>query len=120
MTENTLPPPKVRMLNSKIGRWLGVVPFFIFALLFLLLPSFRLLIGSFIDDQNHFTLSNMVQLFKVPTIRDAYWLSIRISAMTALGGGLLGFLLAYSITVGGLPRVVRSALITFSGVASIT
>ena len=38
--------------------------------------------------------------------------------MTALGGGLLGFLLAYSITVGGLPRVVRSALITFSGVAS--
>ncbi|MBN1535491.1 MAG: ABC transporter permease subunit [Anaerolineales bacterium] len=118
MTENTLPPPKVRVLNSKIGRWLGIVPFFIFAFLFLLWPSFRLLIGSFTDNQNHFTISNIIQLFTVPTIRDAYWLSIRISAVSALGGGLLGFLLAYSITVGGLPRVIRSALITFSGVAS--
>ena len=45
-------------------------------------------------------------------------MSIRISAVTALGGGIFGFLLAYSVTVGGLPKALRSALITFSGVAS--
>lgn len=46
------------------------------------------------------------------------WLSIRISLVTALGGGLFGFLLAYAAVLGGLPRFVRSSLMTFSGVAS--
>jgi putative spermidine/putrescine transport system permease protein len=45
-------------------------------------------------------------------------LSIQISAVTAIGGGIFGFLLAYSVTVGGLPKPLRSMLITFSGVAS--
>ena len=42
----------------------------------------------------------------------------RISAATAIGGGVFGFLLAYAVTLGGLPRFVRGALTTFSGVAS--
>ena len=33
-------------------------------------------------------------------------------------GGLLGFLLAYAVTIGRLPAWVRSSLLTFSGVAS--
>jgi putative spermidine/putrescine transport system permease protein len=57
-------------------------------------------------------------LFETPSILKAYWLSIRISAVTAIGGGVFGFLLAYSVTVGGLPKQLRSVLITFSGVAS--
>jgi putative spermidine/putrescine transport system permease protein len=57
-------------------------------------------------------------LFEQKSILDAYWLSIRISAVTAIGGGIFGFLLAYAVTIGGLPRPLRSMLITFSGVAS--
>jgi putative spermidine/putrescine transport system permease protein len=38
--------------------------------------------------------------------------------VTALGGGIFGFLLAYAVTVSGLPKQLRSVLITFSGVAS--
>lgn len=99
-------------------KWLGVTPFFLFAILFLVLPSLRLVIGSFTNSDGQFTFANVFQLFKEKSILDAYWLSIRISAATAIGGGIFGFLLAYSVTVGGLPKPLRSALITFSGVAS--
>jgi putative spermidine/putrescine transport system permease protein len=38
--------------------------------------------------------------------------------LTSLGGGIFGFLLAYSAIRGGLPRFMRSSLMTFCGVAS--
>ncbi|HNM38099.1 MAG TPA: ABC transporter permease subunit, partial [Anaerolineales bacterium] len=99
-------------------KWLGVTPFFLFALLFLILPSLKLFVGAFTDDAGRFTLANMLALFTQQSILDSYKTSIQISAVTAIGGGFFGFLLAYSITVGGLPRSLRSMLITFSGVAS--
>lgn len=116
MTQLTLPLPKQR--NNRFTVWLGVLPFFLFALLFLILPSLRLFVGSFTDKQGNFTFDNVLQLFTTPSILNAYWLSIRISLVTALGGGLLGLLMAYGITQGGLPKPIRSALVTFSGVAS--
>jgi ABC-type uncharacterized transport system, permease component len=98
--------------------WLGLIPFFLFAILFLFLPSASLFIGSLTDNVGHFSLVHIAELFADPSILNAYWLSISISAVTAIGGGIIGFLLAYSVTVGGLPKAVRPALITFSGVAS--
>ncbi len=53
-----------------------------------------------------------------PSILNAYWVTIRISVVTAVGGGLFGFFLAYAGVIGGLPRWVRTAMMTFSGVAS--
>lgn len=103
--------------RADLINWLGVTPFFLFALAFLILPSTTLFIGSFQNAAGQFTFNNILDLSQ-PTIRNAYWLSIRISAVTALTGGLLGFLLAYAVTIGGLPRWVRSTLMTFSGVAS--
>jgi putative spermidine/putrescine transport system permease protein len=119
MTQATLSAPKkVTPASLDWKKWLGVIPFFLFAILFLILPSIRLFVGSFTNNQGRFTIDNILQLFEQKSILDAYWLSIRISAVTAIGGGILGFLLAYAVTVGGLPTPVRSALITFSGVAS--
>ena len=103
---------------SSFRKWVGVGPFFLFAILFLILPSLRLFAGSFTNNAGQFTFDNIVQLVQQPSILSAYWLSIRISAVTALGGGIVGFLLAYSVTIGGLPKPLRSILITFSGVAS--
>ena len=97
--------------------WLGVLPFFLFAIAFLLLPAWSLVLGSLRDSRGALTLDNIRGLNQ-PFIRDAYWLSIKISAVTALGGGMLGFLVAYAAIMGGLPRWVRSSLITFSGVAA--
>jgi putative spermidine/putrescine transport system permease protein len=97
--------------------WLGVLPFFIFAIAFLILPALSLFAGSFQDRAGNLTFDNIIGLGQ-PFILDAYWLSIRVSLVTAIGGALFGFLLAYASILGGLPPFVRSALMTFSGVAS--
>ena len=118
MTQITLPASKMLTPRSNLRNWIGVIPFFLFALLFIFLPSVRLFVGSFTNADGRFTLENVIELFTQQYILDSYLLSIRISAVTALGGGIFGLLLAYSVTVGGLPKPLRSALITFSGVAS--
>jgi putative spermidine/putrescine transport system permease protein len=97
--------------------WLGVVPFFAFSLLFLIFPSIYLVVGSFQDEAGNFTLVNISDLFQ-PFILNSYWLSIQVSAVTAFGGVIFGFGLAYASISGGMPRWVRSVLMTFSGVAS--
>ena len=99
--------------------WLGVMPFFLFAFLFLLYPSSTIVVRSFQDSNTHaFTLKNILALFRDPYILGAYWISIKISLITSLGGGIFGFLLAYAAIRGGLPKFMRSSLMTFCGVAS--
>lgn len=97
--------------------WLGVVPFFAFAILFMLLPSLFLFVGAFQDNKGTWTLANIAGLAS-PNILSAYWITIKISVVTAIGGGVLGFFVAYAGVLSGLPRWVRTAMITFSGVAS--
>jgi putative spermidine/putrescine transport system permease protein len=97
--------------------WLGVVPFFIFAFLFMLWPALSIFTSSFQDRQGNFTFDNILGLTQ-PFILNAYSLSIQISLVTAIAGGIFGFLLAYAVILGGLPRQARTALMTFCGVAS--
>ncbi len=107
-------PPWVGQLS---WAWVGVVPFFVFALMFLILPTGLLVVGGFQDSQGHFTLRNLLDLFQ-PTILSSYLISIKVSAASAIGGALVGFVLAYAAIAGGLPTWVRPMLMTFSGVAS--
>ena len=100
-----------------LGILLGVVPFFLFALAFLILPSSRMVVGSFQDNTGAFTLDNYRSLGSPVTLA-AYQASIEISLVTALLGGVTGLLMAYAVVAGGLPRFLRTALSTFSGVAS--
>jgi putative spermidine/putrescine transport system permease protein len=97
--------------------WLGVAPFFVFALMFLILPTASLMIGAFQDKDGAFTLANIANLAQ-PTILSAYWISIQISAASAFFGALIGFFLAHAVVLGGLPGWLRPTLTTFSGVAS--
>jgi putative spermidine/putrescine transport system permease protein len=97
--------------------WVGVVPFFTFALLFLILPTLYLVVGAFQDADGNFTLDNIINLFQ-PSIISAYWISIEVSAASAIGGAVIGFFLAYAVVLGGLPAWLRPTLMTFSGVAS--
>jgi putative spermidine/putrescine transport system permease protein len=98
--------------------WLGVAPFFLFALLFLFLPSVSIFVRSFEGPGGTFTLDNLVALVTQSDIINAYEASLSISIITAVGGTLFGFLLAYAVILGGLPRALRTFLVTFSGVAS--
>jgi putative spermidine/putrescine transport system permease protein len=97
--------------------WLGVAPFFVFALMFMLLPTAYLMVGAFQDAEGHFTLHNLVELLE-PNVLSAYWISFKISIASSAIGGLLGFLLAWAAVLGKLPGWIRPTLMTFSGVAS--
>lgn len=99
--------------------WLGVVPFFLFALFFLILPSLNIFIRSFQSlDTGGFTLENIQTVLTDPGLRSAYRASLSISIITAIGGAIFGFLLAYAVCIGGLPIGLRTFLLTFAGVAS--
>ena len=104
-------------VRTQNWNWLGVLPFLAFALLFLILPTSYLMVGAFQDASGAFTLDNIRGLFEA-NVLNAYWISIRISAASAIGGGLLGFLLAWAAVLGKLPAWIRPTLMTFSGVAS--
>ena len=97
--------------------WLGLVPFFLFCTAVLFLPVAFLVIGSLYDAEGAVTLQNYADL-STGIIPGAFANSIEISVVTAIAGGIFGFLLAASVTLGRLPRVLRTALLTFSGVAS--
>ncbi|MET0596272.1 MAG: ABC transporter permease subunit [Mesorhizobium sp.] len=97
--------------------WLGVAPFCLFALMFLILPTAYLVIGAFQTEEGRFTLENLAALTQ-PTIVAAYWISIKVSLASAVLGALIGVAIAIAIVRGGLPEWIRSATLTFSGVAS--
>jgi len=110
--------PPVRARRARLPtQWLGVAPFFIFALMFLILPTAYLVLGAFQNDQGEFTLENIAALSQ-PSILAAYWISIKVSFASAILGALAGLAIAIAIVRGGLPQWVRSATMTFSGVAS--
>lgn len=104
-------PPRI-----PIGHWLGVLPFFVFSGLFLIGPTLILAYRSF-EGKNGLTLDNYRQLAS-DTVISAYGMSIRISLTTAILGGLIGFLIAWVVTMGGLPPRIRLITTTFSGVAA--
>ena len=97
--------------------WLGLLPFLIFTLLFLILPTMKIVIGAFQTADGGFTLQNIADL-NTPSILSAYWISIKLSVISAALGCLVGFGMAAGVVLGGLPKWIRSPLLTFSGVAS--
>lgn len=109
--------PVVDRVHRRSLAWLGVLPFFLFALLFLVGPTLYLVVGAFQDPAGNLTLANLVALAQ-PQILAAYWISIRISLASAALGSVIGFFLAYAIVHGNLPGWIRPAIVTFSGVAS--
>ncbi len=116
------PPMATASVNTKPRRrlsleWLGVAPFVIFAVMFLILPTLYLIGAAFIGRDGQFTFENIAGLF-TEQILAAYWISIRISGASALIGALIGLAIALAIIRGRLPAPLRSAVMTFSGVAS--
>ena len=110
--EGSKRPPRLH-----IGQWLGVVPFFVFSALFLIGPTLVLAYRSLEKPGGGLTLEFYRQLVD-ETVLNAYSMSIRLSLTTAILGGIIGFLIAWAVSIGGLPRPFRSFTTSFSGVAS--
>jgi putative spermidine/putrescine transport system permease protein len=97
--------------------WLGITPFLLFAVMFLIAPTLYLVTGAFVNPAGEFTFENIAGLF-TDKILASYWISIKVSLASSIGGALIGFALAWAVVLGGLPSWIRSSLLTFSGVAS--
>lgn len=111
--------PSARPHTQKILLdWIGLAPFLLFALAFLFIPSFSIFVRSFQANDGSFTLDNIIALFTRSDIINAYKTSLTISLITATGGTVFGFLLAWAVILGGLPGNLRTFMLTFSGVAS--
>jgi putative spermidine/putrescine transport system permease protein len=95
--------------------WLGVVPFFAYVGVFLLLPAVIIAAGSFATKSGSFTLSNFSAINQ-PYLVKSLVNSLVISAVSAVVGALAGALLAYAVVTGNPRGILRRSVTSASGV----
>jgi putative spermidine/putrescine transport system permease protein len=83
----TRPAPRLRRRIS--WAWLGLVPFFLFSFLFMFLPALYLIIGSFRNNAEQWTLQNYADL-STGIIPGAFLTTIEVSLVTAVAGDFSG------------------------------
>jgi putative spermidine/putrescine transport system permease protein len=94
------------------GALLGVLPFFAYTTIFLLVPTLIVVVGAFLDGRSRPTLGNLSALGQ-PQIVSAFVRSVTLSAVTAVLGAVFGALLAYAVSTareGGLLRRMMTSL----------
>ncbi len=96
--------------------WLGLVPFFVFLILFLFVPGFSVF-NNALRTENGYSLSAMREAMSGQN-RGAFEFSVRFSALAAAVGVVFGTLLAYAAATATRPRWLRNAVTSFSGVAA--
>jgi putative spermidine/putrescine transport system permease protein len=115
--------PRRRGARRSIGAgWIGLVPFSVYALLFLAIPAVLAVASGFFTENGAFTLANF-ETFANPTTQKDIVGSIGLSAVTAVGGAIVGAIICYallSVKSDGLLRTVvdagSSVLAQFGGV----
>lgn len=98
-------------------QWLGILPFLVVAFLFLIWPAYAVVLQAFTGPDGRFTLANIATATGAQ-YRNAFLTSGLLSLVTALIGGVVGTLLTYAVSTLQRPRFLKSAMATFSGVAS--
>jgi len=105
------------MRRRRLPDWVGIVPFLLTAFLFLIWPAYAVVLQAFQRADGGFTLDNIATAAEAQ-YRSAFLTSALLSLVTALIGGVLGTLLTYAVSTLERPRFLKSAMSTFSGVAS--
>jgi putative spermidine/putrescine transport system permease protein len=95
--------------------WVGVVPFFVYVGLFLLLPTVIITFGSFSTKAGSFTFSNFSSINQSYLVK-AFLQSATISAVSAVVGAIAGALLAYAVVTGSPHGLLRRSVTSASGV----
>jgi putative spermidine/putrescine transport system permease protein len=102
-------------LNAGL-RLAGVVPFSVYVILGLLLPTAAIAVGAFQNSVNgHFTFTN-VDLASHGIYLTGFRTSIELSVLSAVIPGIIGFGIAYAIHSARRGAVLRRVAITASGV----
>jgi putative spermidine/putrescine transport system permease protein len=106
-----------RVKRRRLPGWVGLAPFLTVAFLFLIWPAYAVVLQAFQGADGGFTLDNVATATQAQ-YRSAFLTSGLLSLVTALLGGVLGTLLTYAVSTLERPRFLKSAMSTFSGVAS--
>lgn len=94
---------------------LGVVPFFAYTTVFLLIPTLVVVIGAFLGTDNQPTLGNVEGLLQPSVVRGMRQ-SLILSAFTAVGGAVCGGLLAYAVSTTREGSVTKRFVTSLCGV----
>jgi putative spermidine/putrescine transport system permease protein len=94
---------------------LGLTPFAVFVVLFLVIPTLVVVIGSLLDANNAPTLANL-QALTDSSVLTAFRRSILLSASTAAVGAVVGGLLAHAVSTARPDGFLRRAVTAASGV----
>lgn len=99
----------------RFGAYLGVAPFLLYVMVFLLYPTLIVVAGAFADDHGHPTLANL-RTIGGSIYLEAFLRSIELSAETALAGAVLGALLAWAVASGKPDGALRRTVVAAAGV----
>jgi putative spermidine/putrescine transport system permease protein len=101
---------------------LGLVPFAVYAGIFLLAPTVAILVGAFTDPATGaFTLDNLATAFS-GTYAQGFVTSVELSVVASVVPGVLGLAVAYAVQAGGsagLRRVVSTASGVFANFGGV-
>jgi putative spermidine/putrescine transport system permease protein len=97
------------------GALLGVVPFFAYTTVFLLIPTLVVVVGAFLDGDNQPTLGNIDALTS-PSVLRGLRQSVVLSAVTAVAGAVLGGILAYAVSTARASSVTKRFVTSLCGV----
>ncbi|MER7577804.1 ABC transporter permease subunit [Streptomyces sp. NPDC126514] len=104
-------------------RYLGLLPFLAYVGVFLVFPTFIVVLGAFQDGQGNVSLTN-VRALTQRVYLEAYARSLQLSAASAAIGAVLGALLAWALSTanprGPLRRAASSACAVLSQFGGVT
>jgi putative spermidine/putrescine transport system permease protein len=98
------------------GNYLALLPFHAYVGVFLILPTLIVAVGAFTTIDGRPTLDNVSRLFTDSVFVDTFVRSIQLAVATAIGGAIIGGLLAWAIVRGDPNGLLRQFVIAASGV----
>lgn len=105
------------MARSRLARLrpaLGVLPFGVYLLIFLVVPTVTVVVGAF-GEEGRPSLANLAGLAE-PSVLTALLNSVLVSAVTAVIGGVVGALVAYAVVTGRPDGALRRLVTSVCGV----
>jgi putative spermidine/putrescine transport system permease protein len=115
---NVLNNKKESSFEKFIFDYVGLIPFFIFSIIFIFLPTGAVVLYAFIGNDGEFTFQNIQVAFG-----DVYIVSLlgslQLGFVSAIAGSIAGILFAYGVVISGKKRLQR-VVSTASGVFANT
>ncbi len=111
----TTAPPEPRGRRLRVGPSVGLLPFLLYILVFLLVPTITVVVGAFQAEEGGFSTEKIQALWS-DTALHALQQSLVLSFASAAVGAVLGALLAYLVVTAPPTSVVRRTITAVCGV----